>query len=193
MNEMFQAAADAASLFERLGVPYVLVGGVAAIVYGEPRSTLDVDFAAHLGTEQARRLPILAAELFLVAPDSALDAARTSSMFTMVHAASFMKIDVHVVPRTGLHKLEIERGRWQRLGPGYPDEIRIVTPEDLLLQKLRWLLDADGVSEKQWRDVLGILKARGHSLDFAYLRQWAPTLGVSDALDRALVAAGVVL
>ncbi len=191
MKDMFQAAADAAALFERLGVPYVLAGGVAAIVYGEPRSTLDVDFAVHMGIEQARRLPTVAAESFLVAPDSALDAARNSTMFTMVHAASFMKIDVHVVPRSGVHKAEIERGRWQRLGPGYPDEIRIVTPEDLVLQKLRWYLDAGGVSEKQWRDVLGILKTRGHSLDFEYLRAWLAILGVADVFERACVAAGI--
>jgi hypothetical protein len=188
---MFVAATETASLFERLGVPYVLSGGVATIVYGEPRSTLDVDFAVHMQEGQARRLPQLAGPSFLVDPEAAIEAARASSMFTMVHAESFMKIDVHVVPRTGLHRLEIERGRRQRLGPGYPDEIRIVTPEDLLLQKLRWYLDGGGVSEKQWRDVLGILKVRGHSLDFDYVRRWATELDTLEVLDRALTAAGV--
>jgi len=188
---MLQAAADAASLFERLGVPYVLSGGVATIVYGEPRSTLDVDFAVHMGPDQARSLPAMAGETFVVDAGSALEAARTTSIFTMVHAESFMKIDVHIVPRSGIYKEEIERGRWQKLGPGHPDEIRIVTPEDLVLQKLRWYLEAGGISDKQWRDVLGILKSRGHSLDFEYVRKWAPSLGVTEALDRALVAAGV--
>lgn len=112
-------------------------------------------------------------------------------MFNMVHSASFMKVDVHVVPRSGIDKEEIERGLWQRLGPGHPDEIRIVTPEDLVLQKLRRYVEAGGVSEKQWRDVLGILKTRGHSLDFGYVRKWAPGLGVTEVLDRALVAAGM--
>jgi hypothetical protein len=188
---MLQAAVDAAALFERLGVRYVLSGGVATIVYGEPRSTLDVDFAVHMDAEQARRLLALAGDDFLVSPDSAAEAARSSSMFTMVHTASFVKIDVHVVPRSGIYKEEIERGRWQRLGPDHPDDIRIVTPEDLVLQKLRWYLEAGGVSEKQWRDVLGILKARGHSLDFEYVRKWAPVLGISGVLDRAVVAAGI--
>jgi hypothetical protein len=188
---MFQAAADAASLFERLGVRYILSGGVAAIVYGEPRSTLDVDFAVHMDAEQARRLLALAGDEFIVSPDSAMEAARGSSMFTMIHTASFMKVDVHVVPRSGIHKEEIERGRWQRLGPDHPDDVRIVTPEDLVLQKLRWYLEAGGVSDKQWRDVIGILKMRGHSLDFDYVRKWAPVLGVSEQLDRALAAAGI--
>jgi len=188
---MFDAAVDAAALFERLGVPYVLAGGVATIVYGEPRSTLDVDFAVHLGPEQARRLAAVAGSTFLVQAESPIEAARTLSMFSMVHATSYMKIDVHVVPRTGIHKMEIERGRWQRLGPGHPDEIRIATPEDIVLQKLRWYADADCTSQKQWRDVLGILKSRGHSLDFDYLATWAPELRVTDLLEKARVAAGL--
>ncbi len=187
---MFDAAVDAAALFERLGVPYVLAGGVATIVYGEPRSTLDVDFAVHLAAEQALRLPAVAGATFFVQSEAPIEAARAMSMFNMVHTASYMKIDVHVVPRTGIHKMEIERGRWQRLGPGHPDEIRIATPEDIVLQKLRWYADADCTSQKQWRDVLGILKMRGHSLDFEYLATWAPTLGVRDLLDRARIAAG---
>lgn len=113
-------------------------------------------------------------------------------MFTMLHAASYMKVDVHVVPRTGIHEQEIERGRRQRLGPGYPDEIRIVTPEDLVLQKLRWYADAGEVSEKQRRDVLGILKTRGHSLDLDSLREWAGELDVVGLLQRARLAAGIL-
>ena len=45
------------------------------------------------------------------------------------------------------------------------------------------------MSERQWRDVLGILKAQGDRLELAYMRRWAVSLGVSDLLDRALIAA----
>ncbi|MBL8863535.1 MAG: hypothetical protein JNK02_16215 [Planctomycetes bacterium] len=191
MRTMFQAALDAAALFERLGVPYVLVGGLATIVYGEPRSTLDVDFAVHMNAEQARRLPALATPQFLVQGESALEATAQHSQFSLVHAESYVKVDVHVVPRSGIRQLEIQRGRWQRLGPGHPDEIRIATPEDVLLQKRRWFADADETSQKQWRAVLGILKARGHSLDSAYLRIWARDLGIGSVLERAVIAAGL--
>lgn len=42
------------------------------------------------------------------------------------------------------------------------------------------------VSERQWRDVLGVIKIQADKLDEAYLRRWARVLNVSDLLERAL-------
>ncbi len=42
------------------------------------------------------------------------------------------------------------------------------------------------VSERQWRDILGMLKTRAGDLDFGYLRKWAIELKVADLLERAL-------
>ena len=60
------------------------------------------------------------------------------------------------------------------------------TPEDVLLQKLRWYRMGGETSDRQWRDVLGIALVQGGRLDEAYLRRGAESLGVSDLLDRAL-------
>jgi len=40
-----------ASVFEQLGVPYLIGGSLASTVHGEPRATMDVDFAVHLDAE----------------------------------------------------------------------------------------------------------------------------------------------
>ncbi|MGB3295538.1 MAG: hypothetical protein WBB01_21350 [Phormidesmis sp.] len=63
------------------------------------------------------------------------------------------------------------------------------SPEDVVLNKLRW--GQPSRSEKQWRDVLGILKTQ-RSLDLTYLRKRAAAIGVENDLERAFVEAGVV-
>jgi hypothetical protein len=62
----------------------------------------------------------------------------------------------------------------------------VLSAEDILLAKLDWHRQGGEVSERQWRDVLGVLRAQAGRLDQVYLRQWAARLSVSDLLERAL-------
>jgi hypothetical protein len=64
-----------------------------------------------------------------------------------------------------------------------------LTPEDTILSKLEWFRAGGDVSERQWRDVLGILEVQAGNLDMEYLRRWAEELGVSDLFERALLEA----
>ena len=70
-----------------------------------------------------------------------------------------------------------------------PIVIRFASAEDTLLHKLVWYQLGDQVSERQWRDVLGVVKVQGTLLDRGYLERWAPVLKVSDLLLRALTEA----
>ena len=64
--------------------------------------------------------------------------------------------------------------------------IYVHPPEHILLQKLRWYENGGGVSDRQWRDIAGIIRTQGRALDRAYLREHAPALGVADLLEQAL-------
>ncbi|HZT80221.1 MAG TPA: hypothetical protein VFA26_08365, partial [Gemmataceae bacterium] len=56
---------------------------------------------------------------------------------------------------------------------------------DLILFKLRWYRLGNEVSEKQWDDVLSVLKVQAGRLDDAYLDRWAAELHVADLLAKA--------
>ena len=77
---------------------------------------------------------------------------------------------------------------------GDSDETRLfylASPEDVVLRKLEWYKAGGAVSERQWLDVLGVVKVQAQVLDYAYLRQWAEQLELTDLLDQALRDAGV--
>ena len=69
--------------------------------------------------------------------------------------------------------------------------IYIYSAEDIILQKLRWYRMGMGVSDRQWRDLLGVLKVQALRLDFEYLQHWGSYLELGDLLERALLQAGL--
>ncbi len=68
---------------------------------------------------------------------------------------------------------------------GAGPELFVLSAEDTLLAKLEWYRKGGEVSERQWSDVLGILRTQGPALDDAYVRRWASEIGVGDLLERA--------
>jgi hypothetical protein len=59
------------------------------------------------------------------------------------------------------------------------------TPEDTVLRKLLWYREGGEVSEKQWRDIVEVLRVSGPSMDVAYLDVWGERLGIVELLGRA--------
>jgi hypothetical protein len=66
-----------------------------------------------------------------------------------------------------------------------PVTLYIHTPEDTLLQKLRWFRLGGEVSDRQWRDVISTIRVQGQRLDRRYLKNGAARLGVEDLFTRA--------
>ena len=61
----------------------------------------------------------------------------------------------------------------------------------MILGKLEWFVQTDKTSERQWRDVMGLLKVQGNLLDAAYMRQWAKELGIEGLLEQAFLEANI--
>jgi len=63
-------------------------------------------------------------------------------------------------------------------------EIPVASAEDAVLGKLRWYDQGGRGSEKQWNDILGILRVQADKFDWDYVDTWAPRLGVADLIPK---------
>lgn len=187
---MIDVTVTVSHLFERLGVPYLLGGSMASMLHGEPRATRDVDFAAAMRFEHVVPFAAGTRGPFHVDETDIRDAISLQRMFNVIHIRSGTKVDVHVRKLTGFHASEFERARDMRLTRDPESSVRVASAEDIVLQKLAWYRQGDHVSDRQWRDVQGVLKARREELDLPYLKRWAEELGVEDLLDRSLHESG---
>lgn len=175
---------------ERLGLRYLIGGSLASSYHGVPRSTNDADLLVELpGRCVADLVADLATDFYLEA-DMIEDAIVRGSCFNLIHLATMFKVDVFVLTRDELLVQEMARRRQHALADGSEECAFFASPEDTVLQKLEWYRRGQGISDRQWRDVIGVLEVQGASLDVAYLRHWATHLGVQDLLARAMAEAG---
>ena len=177
-------------VLERLGVAWYVGGSVASTVHGRFRATNDVGVIAALREEHANQLHVALEADHYVDEESIRDAVRHRSSFNLVHFGTGLKIDVFVAADS-----EYEAGVRARLvsepigDARSPRRLWIASAEDTILAKLAWYRRGGGISERQWRDVQGVIELRGTDLDVVYLNRWAPVLGVGDLLEEALMNA----
>jgi hypothetical protein len=176
---------------EDLGVRYVVGGSVASSALGIFRTTQDADLAADLRPEQVSTFCERLSGAFYLSEERIRGAVARRTSFNLIHLANVFKVDVYLTGNDTFSRQQLDRAR-RVPAPGVAGaSFLLASPEDLVLQKLSWFRKGGEVSERQWLDVLGVLKVQRATIDRAYLRRWADEIGVPDLLGRALADAGL--
>jgi len=183
-DELRRTLDAVAQALDALQVPWAVGGSVASAAYGEPRATNDVDIVARLDEAEARELTRLLGPEFYADADMAAEAARTRRSFNVLDQRSFIKVDIFVPGPGALGIGQLARAKRLELFPGAP-HVAVLGPEDVLLQKLAWYRMGGEGSDRQWRDLVSVIRGVGSDLDNDYLDQVAQGEGLATLLARA--------
>jgi hypothetical protein len=171
------------SALERCGIAYFLGGSLASSFQGEPRATNDVDLVVQLAEDAVAPFVEALGPDFDADPDALRRAARERSSWNVIYAPLVTKIDLFVLRDEPFDASEFDRRRRVEVRPGR--WLFIKSAEDSVLRKLLWFRAGGGVSDRQWRDVVQVLRQSREQLDAGYLDGWASRLGIVALLDRA--------
>ena len=190
LSEPIQVTLKVVDAFTRLEIPYLIGGSLASAVHGIVRATMDADLVADIQPKQVPPLVALLEGEFYTDADMIQDAILHSGSFNLIHLETMFKVDVFILKQRAFDINEMERRISQPLGDALDEQAYFSTAEDLILAKLEWFRAGGETSERQWRDILGVLDIQSDRLDFKYLQKWAEELGVQDLLQKALQAKG---
>ncbi|MBK6920357.1 MAG: nucleotidyl transferase AbiEii/AbiGii toxin family protein [Deltaproteobacteria bacterium] len=174
------------SRLDQAGIESMIVGSVAAMAYGEPRLTNDIDLVVTL---QVAEIPALVAafpdELFYCAP---AEVVRVEILrghrghFNIIHHETGFRADVYIAGRDPLHRWAMQRRRRLHLGS---QALSVAPPEYVIVRKLEFY--REGGSEKHVHDIRRMLEASGAQIDTEQLQSMIIQRGLDDlwALVRA--------
>jgi hypothetical protein len=174
-------------VFEKLRIPYMIGGSLASTIYGMVRTTQDADIIAEMNIQHIKPFIMALQNEFYLEEEMIADSIQHKSCFNIIHRASMFKVDVFIPRQSPFQQSQITRAQKQIISTEPEVIVYFASPEDTIIAKLEWFRMGGEISERQWRDVIGILKVRAGMLDFEYLRKWAIELDVIDLLEKGLI------
>lgn len=174
-----------ARLLEELRIPYHVGGSFASSAHGMYRASADIDIVIDPSADQVEELALALDRDFYVSRSAIAEALADRSTFNAIHIDTSFKLDFFIKGLTPFDAVELERSVRQRVGGPNGQMVLIKSPEDTILRKLDWFRRGGSVSERQWLDVVSILRANRRQMDEAHLERWARELEVLDLLERA--------
>jgi hypothetical protein len=179
-------------VLEDLGIRYFVGGSLASSLHGIPRATQGVDIVAEVNSEHVTPLGGALESEFYIDAEMIKNAVLSRTSFNVIHLATMFKVDIFVLKQDAASQEEMTRRELFQISDAPPHHLFLASAEDVILHKLYWYQLGEGVSDRQWRDVLGVLRVQHGRLDYAYLAMGAERRKVSELLERALQDAQTV-
>lgn len=169
---------------ETIGISYMITGGVASVIYGDPRFTRDVDVVMELQPAETEALvtafdPVA----FYVPPAEALEAEtsrREGGHFNVIHRETALRADVYLTGDDPLIRWAFDRRMRLRVGD---TEIWVAPIEYVILRKLEYYEQSG--SDRHLRDVAMMLRISGETVDWDVMLEWAQRLDLQETLEQA--------
>ena len=186
-SEALQVTLLVTDVLDSLEIPYVIGGSVASIFHGMVRTTMDADILANIETKHVAPFVTAMQNQFYIDEQSLIQAIERRSSVNLIHLETMFKVDIFVPKERPFDQQQLVRRISERFKADSDKTIWLLSAEDVILAKLDWFRPGGEVSERQWRDILGVLKTQQDTVDIAYLQKWSKELQVQDLLERALV------
>jgi hypothetical protein len=188
VTTLAQAFQELLAALDRTETPFVVVGSVASGAHGLARLTNDIDILVDLPAGRIAELCEALGSAFYADADQISRAVAAGRSFNLIHLSSAYKFDLFPVGNDAFGHSELTRRKFTAGSVTGLEgiEFPLASPEDIILSKLVWYRKGGEVSDRQWSDILGIIKVQADRLDPAYLEKWAGVLGVLDLLSRVL-------
>ena len=180
-------------VLEDAGVAHLLVGSWASGFWGEARMTVDADIVLLASPGEVLSLAERLEDEWLMDLAAVQEAAGESTSYNIFHSETMLKADLFFGPRDAFMSSCMRRAQSEPVFGPDRALVRVESAEDVILSKLVWYLKGGRVSERQWRDVIGVIQVQDRRLDRDYLSEWSPQLGVADLLDEAFAEAAAEL
>ena len=192
LAEPLQIMQQLAREFERLDIRYLVGGSLASSLHGIPRATHDVDLVADITYEH---IPLLVETLeseFYIDAEMILEAIQHQSSFNVIHLATMFKADIFILKPDIASQEEMARREPYHISDVPEQTLFLASAEDVIVHKLYWYQLSEGVSKRQWNDVLGVIQVQHEQLDRSYLKRAAQQRQViTGLLEKALREADI--
>mgnify|MGYP006286919675 CR=1 FL=1 len=173
-------------VLDQLHINYAIGGSMASSIYGTVRFTQDADITIAHCPDKSHLLYNLLHDDFYISEDAMQQAFNSYASFNIIHLATAFKIDIFIQNPETFEKNLIDRRQELQLSEKLKKKFSIVSPEDIILLKLKWYKIGNCQSDRQWIDIAGVIEVQKDKLDIEYLEDWAVKLGVEDLLEKAL-------